>query len=169
VKSATNDSTEEACKCILEYYTSIICVFFSVAFFIENSEEGGLPFFINSSSLPEILEECAHIFNDVRWQCLESFCWDVRFTWRLVVSKFGDMMLDLSCRRGHTQRVESGALGDVVQDAEVHRCIVTIVNFVAVCAEDLKVGFWRSCNVPSIRVLEVQLLRWSMVGGGSLL
>jgi hypothetical protein len=31
-------------------------------------------------------------------------------------------------------------LEDVVQDAEVHRCIVTIVNFVAVCAEDLKVG-----------------------------
>jgi hypothetical protein len=87
VKSATNDSTEEACKCILEYYTSIICGFFSVAFFIENSEEGrfailhkfffpprnlggvcpplarrraDLPFFINSSSLPlEILEECA--------------------------------------------------------------------------------------------------------------
>jgi hypothetical protein len=77
-------------------------------FFIENSEEGGLPFFINSSSLPEILEEYAHIFNAIRWQCLESFCWDARFTWRLVVSKFGDMMLDLSCRRGHTQRVEVG-------------------------------------------------------------
>ena len=25
VKTATNDSTEEACECILEYYTSIIC------------------------------------------------------------------------------------------------------------------------------------------------
>jgi hypothetical protein len=161
VKSATNDSTEEACKCILDYYTSIICGFFSVAFFIENSEEGGLPLFI--------LEECAHVFNAVRWQCLESFCWDARFTWRLVVSKFGDMMLDLGCRRGHTQGVESGALEDVVQDAEVHRCIVTIVNFVAVCAEDLKVGFWRSCSVPSIGVSQVQLLRWSMVGGGSLL
>jgi hypothetical protein len=72
VKSATNDSTEEACKCILEYYTSIICRFFLVALFIENSEEGGLPFFINSSSLPEILEECAHIFNAVRWQSSES-------------------------------------------------------------------------------------------------
>jgi hypothetical protein len=34
------------------------------------------------------------------------------------------MMLDLGCRRGHTQRVESGALEDVVQDAEVHRCIL---------------------------------------------
>jgi hypothetical protein len=100
---------------------------------------------------------------------VESFCWDARFTWRLVVSKFGDMMLDLGCRRGHTQRVESGALEDVIQDAEVHRCIITIVNFVAVCAEDLKVGFWCSCNVPSIGVSEVQLLRWSMVGGGSLL
>jgi hypothetical protein len=145
----------------LEYYTSIICGFFSVAFFIENSEEGGLPFFINSSSLPEILEEYVHIFNAIRWQCLESFCWDARFTWRLVVSKFGDMMLDLGCRRGHTQQVESGALEDVVQDTEVH--------FVAVCAEDLKVGFWRSCNVPGIGVSEVQLLRWSMVGSGSLL
>jgi hypothetical protein len=40
---------------------------------------------------------------------------------------------------------------------------------VAVCTEDLKVGFWHSCNVPSIGVSEVQLLRWSMVGGGSLL
>jgi hypothetical protein len=59
-------------------------------------------------------------------------------------------MLDLGCRRGHTQWVESGALEDVIQDTEVHRCIVTIVNFVAVCAEDLKVGFWCSCNDPSI-------------------
>jgi hypothetical protein len=40
---------------------------------------------------------------------------------------------------------------------------------VAVCAEDLKVGFWHSFNVPSIGVSEVQFLRWSMVGGGSLL
>jgi hypothetical protein len=124
VKLAANDSTEEACKCILEYYTLIICGFFLVAFLIENSEEGGLPLFIKSSSLPEILEDCVHVFNAVRWQCLESFCWDARFTWRLVVSKFGDMMLDLGCRRGHTQRVESGALEDVVQDAEVHRCIL---------------------------------------------
>jgi hypothetical protein len=29
---------------------------------------------------------------------------------------------------------------DVIQDAEVHRCVITIVNFVAVCTEDLKVG-----------------------------
>jgi hypothetical protein len=42
----------------LEYYTSIVCGFFSIAFFIEDSEEGGLPLFIISSSLPEILEEC---------------------------------------------------------------------------------------------------------------
>jgi hypothetical protein len=97
VKSATNDSTEEACECILEYYTSIICGFFSIAYFIENSEEGSLPLFIISSSLPEILEECAYVFNAIRWQCLESFCWDARFTWRLVVGKFGDMMLDLGC------------------------------------------------------------------------
>jgi hypothetical protein len=34
-------------------------------------------------------------FNTIRWQCLESFCWDAGFTWRLVVGKFGDMMLDL--------------------------------------------------------------------------
>jgi hypothetical protein len=78
------------------------------------------------------------------------------------------MMLDLGCRWGHTQRVESGALGDVIQDTGVNRCIVMIVNFVAVCAENLKVGFWCSCNVPSIGILEVQLLRWSMVSGGSL-
>jgi hypothetical protein len=129
---ATNDNTEEVCKCILEYYTSIICGSFWLPFVIENSEEGGLPLFIISSSLPEILEECAHLFNAVRWQCLESFCWDARFTWRLVVSKFGNMMLDLGCRRGHTQRVESGALEDVIQDAEFHRCVITIVNFVAV-------------------------------------
>jgi hypothetical protein len=153
VKSATNDSTEEACKCILEYYTSIICGFFLVAFFIENSEEGGLPLFIISSSLPEILEECAHVFNAIRWQCLESLCWDARFTRRLVVSNFGDMMLDLGCRRGHSQWVESaGALEDVIQDAEVNRCVITIVNFVAVCAENLKVGFWCSCNVASIGI-----------------
>jgi hypothetical protein len=168
VKTATNDSTEEACKCILDYYTSVICGSFWSPFFIENLEEGGLPLFIISSSLPEILE-CVHIFNAVRWQCYESFCWDARFTWRLVVSKFGDMMLDLGCRRGHTQGVESGAMEDVIQDAEVHRCVITIVNFVAVCTEDLKVGFWCSTNVPSIGVSEVQLLRWSMVGGGSLL
>jgi hypothetical protein len=92
VKSATNDSTEEACKCILEYYTLIICGFFSVTFFIENQEEGRLPLLIISSSLPEILEECVHVFNAIRWQCLESFCWDTRFTWRLVVSKFSDMI-----------------------------------------------------------------------------
>jgi hypothetical protein len=58
---------------------------------------------------------------------------------------------------------------DVIQDAEVHRCVITIVNFVAVCTEDLKVGCWCSTNVPSIGISEVQLLRWSMVGGGSLL
>jgi hypothetical protein len=107
-------STEEACECILENYTSIICGFFSVTFFIENTEEGSLPLLIISSSLPEILEECVHVFIAIRWQCLESFCWDAGFTWRLVVSKFSDMMLDLGCSRGgHTQRVESGALGDV--------------------------------------------------------
>ena len=40
--------------------------------FIENLEEGGLPFFINSSSLPEILEECAHIFNAVGGSALRA-------------------------------------------------------------------------------------------------
>jgi hypothetical protein len=90
-----------------------------------------------------------------------------RFTWRLVVGKFGDMVLDLGCRREHTQRVESGALEDVVQDGEVNRRVVTIVNFVAVHAENLKVSFWHSCDVPSIGISEVQLLRWAMVGGGS--
>jgi hypothetical protein len=168
VKAATNDSTEEACECILEYYTSIICGFFSVTFFIENSEEGGLPLFIISSSLPEILEECAHVFNAIRWQCLESFCWDARFTWRLVVSKFGDMMLDVVVEGGIPNGLRVGRWKMSFQDAEVHRCVVTIVNFVAVCVEDLKVDFWHSCNVPSIGVSEVQLLRWSMVGGGSL-
>jgi hypothetical protein len=148
----------------LEYYTSIICGFFLVAFFIEIPEEGSLPFLIISSSLPEILEECVHVFNAIRWQCLESFCWDAGFTWRLVVSKFGD----LGCRGGHTQQVESGALGDVIQDTGVNRCVVTIVNFVSVWMENLKVGFWHSCNVPSIGILEVQLLRWSMVSSGSL-
>jgi hypothetical protein len=47
-------------------------------------------------------------------------------------------------------------------------CVVTIVNFVAVRSENLKVGFWHSCNVPSIGISEVQFLRWAMVGGGSL-
>jgi hypothetical protein len=38
---------------------------------------------------------------------------------------------------------------------------------VAVHAENLKVGFWHSCDVPSIGISEVQLLRWAMVGSGS--
>jgi hypothetical protein len=80
-------------------YLNNLWVLFS-RLFIENPEEGSLPFLIISSSLPEILDECAHVFNAIRWQCLESFCWDARFTWRLVVSKFGDMMLDLRCRGG---------------------------------------------------------------------
>ena len=137
--------------------------FFLVAFFTENLEEGGLPRFIISSSLPELLEECVHIFNAVRWQCYESFCWDARFTWRLVVSKFGNMMLDLGCRRGHTQRVESGAMEDVIQ-GEISRLASGIVAFFWAAAHGNFASF--CANLVKVLLLRLTLYLVEMMAGG---
>jgi len=62
--------------------------------------------------------------------------------------------------------MESGALGNVIQYGKINRCVITIVNVMTVGAEDLKVGYRCSCNAPSVVIVEVQVPRRSMVGGG---
>jgi hypothetical protein len=152
----------------LEYNTSVISGFLSIAFLIENSEECSLPFLIVTMTIPVILEECVYVLNAIRGQCFESLCWNTGLTGRLIVGEFSDMLLYLSDRRTRTQNIKSGALGNVIEDGEINRCVITIVHFVTVCTEDLKVCCRCGGNVASSGITKVEVLRRTVMSGGAL-
>jgi hypothetical protein len=114
------------------------------------------------------LEECVYVLNAIRGQCFESLCWNTGLTGRLIVGKFSDMFLYFSNRRTRTQCIKSGALGNVIKDGELNRCIIMIVYFVTMCMEDLKVCCRCGGNVASGGVTKVEVSRGTVMSGGAL-
>jgi hypothetical protein len=143
----------------LEYNTSVVSGFLAIAFLIENSEECSLPFVIVTMTVPVILEECVYVLNAIRGQCFESLCWNTGLTGRLIVGEFSDMFLYFSNRRTRTQCIKSGALGNVIEDGEINRCVITIVHFVTVCMKDFKVCCRCGGNVASGGITKVEVSR----------
>jgi hypothetical protein len=119
-------------------------------------------------TVPVILEECVYVLNAIRGQCFESLCWNTGLTGRLIVGKFSDMFLYFSNRRTRTQCIKSGALGNVIKDGELNRCIIMIVYFVTMCMEDLKVCCRCGGNVASGGVTKVEVSRGTVMSGGAL-
>jgi hypothetical protein len=64
--------------------------------------------------------------------------------------------------------IKSGALGNVIEDGEIDRCVITIVHFVTVCMEDLKVCCRCGGNVASGGITKVEVLRGTVMSGGAL-